>query len=147
MIIAILVILLAFGWLLYETEGLTVRLIAGKLQPPKYARYTAYNSLKKRKTWDMYHLKDGGNLPEDYIPNGEPNYTIVLSPGIDNVLCGWDWLNKHCAAMVDYIPSVYLHIGGVRYNMSIKDTSIFKDVMRTVKLTKRQVRAYAAQAI
>jgi len=143
MILALLVIALAFTWLLYETDFLRVRLPVGKVKP-KYAKYEVYNMLRKRKVyWNETVLYKGGNLPVDHSPDGEPCYQIILNPGIKNVLCGWDWLNEHCADMVDYQPKVEMAIGGVRYNMTIKQPAIIKDIMRVNKLTKKQKLAYA----
>ncbi len=144
MISAIVIIGLAFLWLLYETNYMRVRLLVGDRVIPKYARYAVYNKLgNKKPAWSDTTLYTGGNLPADYSPNGEPCYTIVLNPGIDNVLCGFDWLNEHCAAMVDYQPEVFMHIGGVRYQMTIKQPSIIKDIMRVNKLSKQEKKAYA----
>ena len=144
MIPAIIIISLAFFWLLVETDYMRVRLLVGAISKPKYARYEVYNFLKSRKpSWNDKPIYEGGNLPEGYTPNGEPKYTIILSPGIDNVLCGFDWLNEHCASMVDYQPKVEMAIGGVRYHMTIKQPAIIKDIMRVNHLTKKQKLAYA----
>jgi hypothetical protein len=129
-----------FGYLLHETDWLKVNLIA----KPKYARYEVYNILKCRhpRCGDR-PIRQGGNLPDGYTPNGEPTYTIILSPGVNGVLCGWNWLNEHCADLVDYKPRIEMAIGGVKYNMHIKQPAIIKDIMRANKLTKKQKLAYA----
>lgn len=129
---------IALYWLLIETDYLRVRLLVGNSKKPKYARYSVWNSAS-RKTLKADYLKHkGNNFPADYSPNGEPEYQILLSPGIDNVLCGFDWLDKHCADLVDYSPDVSMHIGGVRYSMTIKEPAIIKDIMRVNKLTRKQ---------
>lgn len=143
MIPTIIILLGALYWLLKETDYLRVRLLVGAESKPKYARYKAYNSLTKRKYYDGGTLHEGNNYPEGYSPNGEPEYQIVLNPGIDNILCGWDWLNYHVADMVDYQPKVEMAIGGVRYNMTIKQPAIIKDVMRVNHLTRKQKLEYA----
>lgn len=144
MITAIIIISLGFGWLLIETDFMRVRLPVGKAAKPKYARYKAYNILRKGKpTWYDKPIYEGNNYPEGYSPNGEPEYTVILNPGIDNVLCGWQWLDQHCASMVDYQPRLDMAIGGVRYNMVIKQPAIIKDIMKANKLTKKQRLAYA----
>uniref|UniRef100_A0A6M3IDV6 Uncharacterized protein n=1 Tax=viral metagenome TaxID=1070528 RepID=A0A6M3IDV6_9ZZZZ len=142
MIVAITIIGLAFYWLLLESDYLRIRLMIGEPSTPKYARYKAYNAMSKRKYYSG-SIHEGNNYPVDYSPNGEQEYTIVLNPGIDNILCGWEWLDKHCADLVDYQPDIYLETGGVRYSMTIKQPSILKDVMRVNKLTKKQKQAYA----
>ena len=143
MIVTIFIVSLALSWLGYETKWLAVRLLVGELAKPKYARYKAYNSLTKRKFYDGRALHEGNNYPEGYSPNGEPEYMIILNPGIDGILCGWDWLNEHCAGMVDYQPKIEMNMGGVRYNMTIKQPAIIKDVMKANHLTKKQKLAYA----
>ena len=143
MLATIIIITLALTWLFYETDFMRVRLLVGEPAKPKYARYKAYNALTKRKFYDGRALHEGNNYPEGYSPNGEPEYIVVLNPGIDNILCGWEWLNKHCASMVDYQPKVEMAIGGVRYNMTIKQPAIIKDVMRVNHLTRKQKLAYA----
>lgn len=146
MIMTLLTIALAFYWLLRETDYLRVRLLIGADKPPKYARYKAYTALTKRKT-NLEFLHKGNNYPEGYTPNGEPEYTIILNPGIDDVLCGWDWLDKHCADLVDYTPKVDLKLGGVSYSMTIKPAGIEQGVMDKVmkvnKLSKQERNKYA----
>jgi hypothetical protein len=138
MIATLIIITLAFIWLLYETNFLTVQLPTGKIKEPKYARYKVYQVLKNRKPkFSDTVIYSGDNYPEDYSPNGEPEYQVIVSPGVDNVLCGFDWLNEHCADMVDYQPDVSMHIGGVRYSMKIKEPAVIKDIMKVNKLTKK----------
>jgi len=144
MITAIIIIGIAFYFFLRETDWLCVRLPVGKLKPPKYARYKVYNILKSRKpSYGDTTLYEGNNYPEGYSPNGEPEYQVILSPGIDNVLCGFDWLNKHCASMVDYKPQVFMTLGNVRYSMTIKQPAIIKDIMKANHFTKKQLKALA----
>lgn len=145
MIISLSIIILALAWLLYETDYMRGRLPVGEAKPcPSYASYTAYSILRKGKpNWNETALHKGNNFPEGYSPNGEPEYTIILNPGITNVLCGWEWVDEHCADMVNYMPEVFMTIGNVRYNMTIKQPSIIKDIMRVNKLTKKQKLAYA----
>lgn len=143
MLATIIVIALALSWMVYETDFMRVRLLVGEPAKPKYARYKVYNSSSRKTLKPDYRLHEGDNYPEGYSPNGEPEYIIVLNPGIDNVLCGWEWLNKHCADLVDYQPKVQMLTGGVKYDMTIKEPSIIKDVMRVNKLTKKQKLAYA----
>ena len=144
MITTIILLALAFGWLLWETDYLRVQLYIGKLTP-KYARYKVYNKLSNRKpTYGDTLLYEGDNYPADYSPNGEPEYYILLSPGVKGVLCGYDWLNEHCANMVDYKPQVFMTIGNIRYNMTINKPSVIKDIMKANHLTRKQLKALHA---
>ena len=143
MITTIIIMSLAFSWLGYETDWMRIRLPIGDRLIPKYARYEVYQGLKKRTVfWGDLAIYEGYNCQNDER-NGEPTYYIFLSPGVKSVLCGWDWLNEHCADMVDYQPKVEMNMGGVRYNMTIKQPSIIKDIMKANKLTRKQKLAYA----
>lgn len=91
------------AWLLHYTSWMRVDLMQPIEHPVlKYAKYEVYNALRKCK---FYHgrLREGGNLPEDYSPNGEPNYTIVLNPGIKDILCGWEWLDYNKVNNIEHI--------------------------------------------
>ena len=133
MILTLLAIALAFTWLLKETNYLRINLLIGKEKAKVFAQYKAYNSLKKRKYYDV-PIHYGSNAEE---PAGV-TYQVVFSPGITEPLCGWDWLDKHCADLVDYAPRVQMAIGGVRYDMTIKSPGILDKVMKVNKLTKKQ---------
>ena len=121
-----------------------VRLLIGEIIKPQYARYEVYNKLKKKRVyWGDTTIHKGGNMPKDYSPNGEPTYHIILSPGVSGVLCGFAWLDKHCADMVGYQPKVEMTMGGVRYKMVIKAPAIIKDIMKVNKIPKRERLAYS----
>lgn len=144
MITFIISMLIAFAWLGYETDWLRVRLLAGTPCVIKYASYEVYNMLKKRNPkWSDTTLHTGNNFPEEHTQNGEPQYIVILTPGIDGVLCGWDWLDHHVADLVDYQPKVDMTIGNINYHMTIKQPAIIKDIMRVNKLTKKQKLAYS----
>ncbi len=140
MIVTILILSLMYAYLLWELNWLRIRLPVGAIKPPKYARYIAYNVLGNHRPM---HLYQGDNYPKGYVRNGEPEYSIFLSPGIHEPMCGWKWLDAHVADMVDYKPEVYMVIGNVRYTMTIKEPSIIKDIMRVNKLTRAQKQALA----
>ncbi len=143
MILLMATIIIALAWLGYETDWMRVRLLVGKTKP-KYARYEVYGFLKnKRPNYTTTPVYTGSNMPEGYKWDGEPCYNIILSPGIKDVLCGFNWLNKHCADLVDYHPIVEMNIGNVRYKMHILTTGIIKDVMKANKLTGKQKLAIA----
>lgn len=132
----LIVMPIVFYWLLRETDYLRVRLMVGDSVAPKYARYAAYQILGARKPGGSGAYHRGDNYPPDFSPNGEPEYKIVLSPGIDNVLCGWLWLDKHCADHVDYTPTVQMDAHGVKYSMTIKSPAIIPDIVKANKVTK-----------
>jgi len=140
MIITLAIIAIAFYWLLYETAWLTIRLPHGMPTIPDYsgdAGYRVYARLGTKKR------TISSNQIREYNYNGHTNYDIVLQPGIDNVLCGWSWLDNHCGDLVNYQPKFHLERPGVKYDMVIKQPSIMKDIMRVNRLTKKQRLAYA----
>ncbi len=143
MITALTIISLAFTWLLYESDWLRVNL--AELAKLNCAGYRFYSTLSRGK----YHGKAehrGGNIEwvyNDYPKNGNKIYDIIVSPGINNVLCGWEWLDKHCADLVDYQLGIEMNMGGVRYKMHIKAPNILKDVMKANRLSKAEKLQYA----
>ncbi len=144
MIATIFIVSLAFLWLTRETECFTIRLLVGPYHP-NLASYKVYQILRTRKpSYSDSPIHEGGNLPEGYRPNGEPVYQVVLSPGVASVLCGFDWLDQHCADMVEYQPQVSMTLDNVRYAMRIKDPSVIKDVMKANHMTKKEKAAMLA---
>lgn len=144
MLATIIIITICLAWLGHETEWLTLRLPVGKVKP-KYARYQVYHIIRNRKAGPKdIKVYEGGNLPEDHNLNLSeiPCYQIVLSPGIEP-MCGYEWLNKHCADMVDYQPKIEMNIANVRYKMTVKQPSVLAEVMKANKLTKQQKLALA----
>ena len=140
MITTLIIIALAFYWLLSETDYLRIRLLIGDDKPKHLARYKAYNSLKKKKYYNV-PIYSGGNT-DDFLST-EITYDVVLAPGITEPLCGWDWLDKHCADLVGFENKVYLAIAGVKYDMTIKSPSILNEVMKVNKLNKKERLQYA----
>lgn len=73
MLTMIVIVALAYGYLLYVTKFLTIRLLVGAEAKPKYARYEAYNMMRKGKPgWNDRPIHEGNNYPEGHSPNGEP---------------------------------------------------------------------------
>ena len=140
MILTILWLIIGLAWLLYETDYMRVRLLTGIEKPVKYAQYKAFNSLTKKKLyWSVPLLHHGSNAEE---PEGVM-YEVILAPGITEPLCGWNWLDKHCADLVGFEHKVYLAIAGVKYDMTIKSPSILNEVMKVNKLSKKEKLEYA----
>lgn len=107
----------------------------------QYASYKAYNTIgakRRRSSYSDRSLHSGGNFRKDHSRNGAPEYDIILNPGIRGVLCGWGWLNRHCADLVNYKPEVFMTIGNVRYTMTIERLAIIKDIMKANHLTRKQ---------
>ena len=148
MIPTLIWILILFLWLGYETDWFTIRLesygyqLANK-RPKHFADYEAHNSFKKsvKNYWNIPILHSGGNCDASQV--SEVTYHIVLDPGINEPLCGWDWLDKHCADLVGFEHKVQLAIAGVRYDMTIKAPSILNEVMKVNKLSKKEKLAYS----
>ena len=142
MILTILTIALALIWLGKETDWLRVRLLIGKDKPKVFAQYRAFNSLKKKKYYEV-EVHAGSNADE---PQGTM-YTVVLDPGITDPICGWDWLDKHVADLVDYTPRVELQLAGIKYDMTIKpagiEQGIMDKVMKVNKLSKQEKLKYS----
>lgn len=59
-------------------------------------------------------------------------YKVYLSPAVEDVLCGWQWVHAHKHDLDNYHPEVFIATCGVRYNMTIKDYSVIKDVCKTI---------------
>ena len=135
-----LLLLGAFYWLGRETDWLRIRLPMGADVPallPGPAQYVAYNALRKAKRYSV-EIHRGSNQE---IPTG-PTYHVVLNPGVDEPLCGWDWLDKHVGDLVNYQPRVQMEMAGVRYDMTIKAPGILDQVMKANKLSKQERARY-----
>ena len=121
---AIVIISLALYWLGYESRWLTIRLLVGcDAVIIEYAR----------KPW------------EELEPRGKislKNYPFWLCfPEHMHPLCGREWLENTMHVVPEY--NIYMAIGGCRYNMTVKQEGILKQVMKANKLTKKQKAAYA----
>lgn len=110
MIPSIIVILSAFYWLLRETDYLRVRLLVGSDIPP---------IIIERISWDVCQSRYS---------------RLKLSCGVEEPLCGWDWLMNNTHPIPQAIFD--LNTGGVRYHFNIKDTVILKDVLLATKYNK-----------
>lgn len=108
--LALIIIAIAFIWLGYETNWLTIRLPYGSL--PVIPE-------PERMSWDDIKLK--------YKP-------LEFSPGVEAPLCGWDWLENTMHVIPE--SKVYMIHGGVRYSMTIKDPTVIKTVVTAMKTPK-----------
>lgn len=122
-------IALEFAWLGYETKWLTIRLYKGKATPapqlPKTAAYHIHYTLGRShfsptKCYEMPNWNYSDAL-----------YHIFLSPGLNDVLCGWEWLNEHCADLVNYHPKVELCFGnGYKQTFTLKKPELIKQIVK-----------------
>jgi hypothetical protein len=127
-IIAANIILTAFCWLLVETDYLRVRLPVGILY--EIGASCQWHLPDDAVTDDMKQelLNLWSKLPKEV--------KAKFAQGLESPLCGWGYayqyrnLTPECA--------VEMTIGNVRYNMTIKQPSIIKDVMRVNHLTNKQ---------
>jgi len=140
MFITFIIFIPFFIWMLKETDWLRINLCY--IPEPKHAVYRVHYKLKG-KSRDCESIR--GNT-ENYHDDSVKCYDLYLSPGIDNVLCGWQWLDAHCADQIDYTPKVYLATGnGVRYTMTIKQPEIIPAIMKVNRMTNKQKKlAYAS---
>lgn len=147
MFITFIIFIPFFIWLLKETNWLRINLCY--IPEPKQAIYRIHYKLKGKAKDDAIIR---GNLPNidsihstRWLDDTIAQYDVYLSPGINNVLCGWQWLDAHCADQIDYTPKVYLATGnGVRYTMTIKQPEIIPAIMKVNRMTSKQKRlAYA----
>lgn len=113
MIDLIITMLLAFTWLLYETDWMRVRLPVGILpEPIKY----------QTKTWE--ELKPWNPTLKHY-----PMW--VVYPSNISPLCGWDWLKNTAHIIPQY--HIELNFGtGYKQTINLKapSQSIIKEVMK-----------------
>jgi hypothetical protein len=161
--IAIGILLPAFYWLLAETHYLTIRLLAGPdlTSSERWIReFERFGYYGYRNSFDATWLKPDNNPDWQPLPkagyeivrllkpahyrNYNNHHIIFVSPGIIDVLCGNDWLDKHWSDLEDYHPIITMNLGGVIYNMNIKQPAILKDVMKANKLTRADRIRYAA---
>ena len=121
MIALVLIISLAYAWLLFESKFLSMRLLVG---------------IEAKPITDLDILEVAQRIGWTY-KNGHRAYKDWLIP-----MCGWEWVIRHEHDLDTYQPKVQMTMGGVRYNMTIKQPSIIKDIMRVNKLTKKQKLVY-----
>jgi len=104
MIPSLVVIGLAFTWMLYEADWMRVRLPVGAIK----------ESAKTIRIW-QYH-KNGiygiTNRSETYSPYHITRNDMAISPfhaGITEPICGWDWLLNHEHPIVEYKIALQAH--------------------------------------
>lgn len=127
MIVSLIVITLAFVWLLYESDWLRIRLIVGPLYKspslenllvPFKCEGQTYNSFQPDIEPIKLFQRTGNPAPDksyqDYgISRGNgcwnPMNDLIFSPGIKEPICGWDWLLKREHPPVNYEFTIIAH--------------------------------------
>jgi hypothetical protein len=155
MLATIIIVCSAFYWLLVETDYLRVNLNSASIDYRQtwldtftdygiyYSAY-GYTDIAPCDHDIEPHKPQGYSIREALkgVARVNGTYEIIVSPNSD-VICGRDWLDAHWNDLKDYKPEVYLKLGGIRYNMTIRQPAIIKDVMKVNKLTRQQKLAYA----
>lgn len=150
----IVLIILEFAWLGYETKWLTIRLPKGASnKEPLSCPWLAgvwFNEFKFYRpdcntiffpiVYDYGEppAKTGFVFQTQY--NRHPNarhdcWVIELSVGIldsgNGLLCGKDWLNKHWADLNDYHPKVELCFGnGYKQTFTLKKPELIRQIVK-----------------
>jgi hypothetical protein len=128
MLISIIIILIAFTYLLKETDYLRVRLYSGKVC---FDGETC--EWKFQDDWVTHEMKSQlirlwSNLPKETLWR--------FQSGIQEPMCGWGYAWQYH----DVIPEckVEMNLANVRYKFDLKNPDILKDIMKANKLTKQQ---------
>ena len=89
MIVSLVVIALAFTWLLYESDWMRVRLPIGKsIKTIKLWQY------RENGQYGITHIDPSPTLNGYRWPPGKTQYQL-FSVGITEPICGWDWILNH----------------------------------------------------
>ena len=113
MIALLATILMALNWLLYETDWMRVRLVAGIEVPSNGHKFKSWDQLKP---WN---------------PNFRQYPMWLTHPDNMVPLCGLAWLEN----TMHIIPEcrIELNHSGVRYNMTIKEAAIMRSVVTALR--------------
>lgn len=156
MLLSIILVSLAFTWLLYETNYLTIRLALYGSLPDFPERWFKTFDLCQREI-DSFDKTDIPLSNPDYEPiehigyviyetlsnrvkYNHNQYQIGMSPSVEP-MCGKDWLEENWDNLADYKPEIFMNIGNVKYDMLIKKPDVIKDIMRANKLSKQERKA------
>ncbi len=157
MIATILIVSLAFYWLLRETDYFRIHLIRGPyiidyrakwletFEPYGFSYSETPLTIEDEIESRHYHPEITGyriRQSLDGRAKTRDTYEVLLSPNVEP-MCGNNWLDENWNNLKDYSPRIYMSIGNVRYDMTIKKPEIIKDIMRVNHLTKREIQALA----
>jgi hypothetical protein len=111
----ILAVALALTWLLYETNWLTVRLPMGPM-----GRALAGKTIKLFQC--AVNSQVGITTREDGvsgIPKKNDKTTLLLGPGIEEPVCGWEWLLNRAHPLIENRIEIVAH--NCRHNIHLCD--------------------------
>ena len=112
MIATIIILGIAFYWMLRETDYLRVKLLVGPYHAPIVYEYEDWETIEAR-------LK---NLPRKAMPD------YIVMPDNYPPLCGWDWLKNRQHAIP--LNKIQLDFGTRRYDMTVNDPDKLKDIIK-----------------
>jgi len=124
MIPCLIVITLAFTWLLYESNWLRIRLM--------------YGAISQGKTIKLYRIRHNEQvgITNDESTITQPHYGSkkhlhLLNVGIAEPITGWDWILNHKHPIVEYRISI--QAWGCKHSIHLcenADSRIMKDVCK-----------------
>jgi len=112
-VIGIILIILGFIWLLYETDYLRVRLLVGIETKPIEYEYMSWEDVKTRYFY---------GLPSRQTPFWYAN------PEHMEPLCGLAWLENTMHVIPEY--RIELDFGGNKYKMTVKEPKVLKEIVK-----------------
>ena len=126
MIISIIIILLAFNWLLIESDFMRVRLQVGKdkLSYAGECKLNIYNCLKLTNK-----IEPTESFQTDNAGIDSPIYNLVLSPNV-KPMC-YEWLQENYAQLVTFKPRIELDYGCYRQQLTFNGGE-YSNIMRQV---------------
>lgn len=101
----ILVIALALTWLLYEADWLTVRLPIGPMGRALVGKTVKLFHCAVNNQVGVTTREDG--VPD--MPKKNDRTILLLRPGIEEPVCGWDWLLNHAHPLVEQRFQIVAH--------------------------------------
>ncbi len=111
MIVALVVMALAFTWLALETDRFRVRLLVGIVAAPTTIG-------EKRVAWDTFDWSDWGTRQSGFN-NGHYGWLWSLKDWKEPI-CGWDWIKGRNHIIPEY--DVEFSVAGCRYKMHLNST-------------------------
>lgn len=117
----IILIVLEFAWLFYETRCFTIRLYRGAApKPERYYGRSEVHELAKRIGWTFKPYKGAMSWQE-------------MAKEWVSPICGWDWIFEHEHDLDDYSPTVELYYGnGYKQTFTLKPNhfKVMREIMR-----------------
>ena len=143
----IVTILISFIWLFYESDWMRIRLLVGKIvveQP---------EPIKTIHLWKFsYGSQVGFTSNVGYSIHGNPTYLIcgrtndatLLSPGLTEPICSWDWLLSHEHPIAEY--KITILAWNVRHHITLDgnngNANLMKDICKFALKPNKEERKY-----